>query len=305
MDRARQWVVATDVGGTKVATAIVSSAGERLSLREENISRTGLAGSLDQLERLFREAGAEAESQAIAWGVAVPGIWDPVQEKVWAPNVPGWDWIGLRKLLVDRVGVPVFIESDRTAGLLGEAWLGCARDCPNCIYLIIGTGIGMGVMCDGHPVSGAHSVAGAVGWFLMPALFGEQKTSLTWEEAAAGPALAGRFTAISGAEEDPPAIFAMARRGEKDAIEAVRQTATYIGFGICNLIAAFDPSLIVFAGGMRNGLDVMEPTIRQTIRQHAQPVSGKMVRLAASDLGYEASLLGAARICFQKRKSKN
>ncbi|HEY2932502.1 MAG TPA: ROK family protein [Acidobacteriota bacterium] len=302
MDTVRQWVVATDVGGTKIATAVVSSSGERLCVHEENISRTGLEASLDQLVRSYQRATAETTSAVMAWGLAVPGIWDPAEERVWAPNVPGWDWIPLRRLLTERLTVPVFIESDRNASLMGEAWLGCARDCINCIYLIIGTGIGMGVMCDGRTVSGAHSVAGAVGWFILPALFGEKKIPLTWEEAAAGPALSRRYADVSGRREEPRSIFDRARQGENEALEVVRQTATYIGLGLCNLIAAFDPELIVFGGGMRHGLDLMEPTIRRTIELHAQPVSGKKVRLAGSDLGYEASLLGAARVCFEGLK---
>lgn len=295
-----RWIVSTDVGGTKVATALVSSAGEIRGLCQEAVSQQGAAASLDQLVRLYQLTARQVRTggEPVGWALAVPGIWDARQGRAWAPNIAGWDWIPLREALADRVAVPVFVESDRTAALLGEAWRGEGADCRDFLFLIVGTGIGLGALCSGKVIVGAHSVGGAVGWFLVPALFEEAKNPLTWEEAAAGPALSGRYRTQTGEARDAQAIFALAEQGEQAAVIAVRQVAVYLGIGISNLIAAFDPELIILGGGVSRGFQLMESTIRATIDTYAQPISSKRVRLAASRLGAEGPLLGLASAGF-------
>ncbi len=294
-----EWMVATDIGGTKVASALVSRQGEIHALRQEPICREGLESSLEQLLRIYHQVGAQkADGSVIGWALDVPGIWDAGRQEVWAPNIPGWDWIPLGRLLAEKVSVPLFIESDRTAALLGEAWKGEGRNCSDFLFLIVGTGIGLGALCAGKVVVGAHAVGGAVGWFLLPALFGEEKNPLTWEEAAAGPAMAARYARMTGIEADAKAVFVRAEQGEQAAREAVRQTAVYLGFGIANLIAAYDPELIILGGGISQSFNLVEGTIRQTLDAYAQPISSKKVRLTASKLGSEGPLLGLASIGF-------
>ncbi|HEY3128700.1 MAG TPA: ROK family protein, partial [Acidobacteriota bacterium] len=294
-----EWMVATDIGGTKVASALVSREGKISALHQEPISGTSLESSIEQLVQVYRQVSARRMGgNVVGWALDVPGIWDSGRQKVWAPNIPGWDWIPLGHLLAAKVSVPLFIESDRTAALLGEAWKGEGANCADFLLLIVGTGIGLGALSAGKVVSGAHAVGGAVGWFLLPALFGEEKNPLTWEEAAAGPAMAARYVRMTGTHADAKAVFLRAQRGEQAAREVVRQTAVYLGFGIANLIAAFDPELIVVSGGISRGFNLVEGTIRQTLDAFAHPISSKKVRLVKSKLGSEGPLLGLASMGF-------
>lgn len=291
-------MVASDVGGTKIASALVSSDGEIHGLSQEPVVANGLEPSLDQLVRIYRHVAAAAPSPAVGWSVAIPGIWDAETGLAWAPNLAGWDWIPLAGLLAERIDVPILVESDRTAAVLGEAWKGEGQGSRDLLLLIVGTGIGLGALCSGKIVSGAHGVGGAVGWFVLPAMFGESANPLTFEQAAAGPALAERYARRSGEIADAAAIFERAAQQEEAACEAVRQTAVYLGLGISNLIAAFDPEIIVLGGGLANGFDLMAPVIRETIDRFAQPVSGKKVRVVQSRLGASGPLLGLAALVF-------
>jgi glucokinase len=298
--RSDEWILASDIGGTKIAAALVSSEGNIEAFHQETISHEGVESSASQLVRIYRIVAEQASGEVTGWALAVPGIWDARQQKVWAPNIPGWDWIPLPKLLAEKVRVPVFVESDRTAALLGEAWKGEGQGCSDFLFLIVGTGIGLGALSGGKVVSGAHGVGGAVGWFVLPALFGESKEFFMWEEVAAGPAMAARYCNVTGETIDAGTIFERAARGDSNAKDVVRQTAVYLGLGIANLIAAFDPELIVLGGGVSSGFHLLEPDIRRTLDVYGQPISSNKIRLTASRLGPEGPLLGLASIGFQE-----
>ncbi len=110
-------VLAVDLGGTKIAAGVVDSKGVLRSRVEEPVDKS------DPIAQIIRIAEAK-DIDAI--GIAVPGL---VRRDgtVWAPNLPDWESIPLAKMLKKKLRVPVFVESDRNAAVLGEAWRGAAR----------------------------------------------------------------------------------------------------------------------------------------------------------------------------------
>ena len=97
----------------------------------------------------------------------MPGIVYHDSGKVWAPNIPGWDHFPLREQLEARTPLPLLLESDRSAYVLGEVWCGAAKGSQNAVFLAVGTGIGAGIFIDGHLCHGCEDIAGAVGWFAL------------------------------------------------------------------------------------------------------------------------------------------
>jgi glucokinase len=147
-------IVAMDIGGTKIAAGVVDRRGTIRRRVEEPVD-----GSVDQIVRIIESLEASPE----ATGIAVPGL---VRRDgtVWAPNLPGWEDVPLARLLKRRLRVPVLVESDRNAVVLGEAWRGAARGKRDVVALIVGTGIGAGILSGGHIVRGAHELSGCAGW---------------------------------------------------------------------------------------------------------------------------------------------
>ncbi len=143
-----------------------------------------------------------------AAGVVVPGIYTPRTGRAWAPNLWGKDEVPLLAELVPRLPVPVVVDSDRSGSVLGEQWLGVARDCTDVVFLAVGTGIGAGILSHGRLVRGRGGIAGAVGWFALDPRWREDYGCMGGFEAeAAGPALARRFGAASAeavADGGPP-----------------------------------------------------------------------------------------------------
>jgi glucokinase len=284
-------VLAIDLGGTKTAIALVDETG-RISEKTKLPSAPTFEGTLAQIV-------SRLTSSPTAVGVIVPGIYDARTGAVWAPNLWGTAFHPFRNALSARVNVPVAIGSDRTGSALAEEWLGAARGMSDIIFLAVGTGIGAGIIAGGRPIEGAHGIAGAVGWMTV----GDRWTPAYaerggWETEAAGPAIARR-AGMATAED----VALAARNGDATAQEALRTTAEYLGLGVANLIAAFDPEIVVLGGGVMEAGDLLVDRIRAHALAWTQPIAAGRVCIERTRLGEDAGLLGAARLAWLATRS--
>lgn len=290
-----RYAVGVDVGGTKIAAAVVDSNGTILRKIKLATDRGDRDRSVSQVALAAREAVAVAGlewARIAAVGVDIPGIYYPKTGKVWAPNLPGWDHIPLREYLEAQLPRPVVVDSDRSAYVLGEQWLGAARGFEDVVFVAVGTGIGAGILAGGRLVQGAEGIAGAVGWFaLNPAKKEIYQQVGGWEGESAGPAVARR-AGTATAEE----AIERARRNDAAACLAVAEAAKYLGMGIANLVSVLNPEIVVLGGGLMQAGDLFLEPIRREMREWAQPLSGAAVRIEMTQLGEDAGLLGAARL---------
>ena len=280
-------VIAIDLGGTKVAAAHVDADGNMRARSEEPVDAKDV---IAQIVRLAKSAG-----DADAIGVAVPGL---VRRdgSVWAPNVPGWDRVPLAGELNKRLAIPAFVESDRNAVVLGEAWRGAARGKSDVIVLIVGTGIGAGILSAGRLIRGAHELSGCAGWMVVTDETNDATASSgSLEALLAGPALARACNAPHAAEAAD-----RARRGDPHARIVFDRAAERLGFAIANLVSLFDPEVIVLTGGIANAGDLLLSVARAAAASRAQPLSFPSVEIVISTLGTEANLLGAARLALER-----
>lgn len=259
-------VMAIDLGGTKIAAGVVNSKGTIKKRLTEDVDKTA---AIEQIERIVTGTGEEID----AVGIAVPGL---VRRDgtVWAPNLPGWDHVPLAKLLRKKTGLPVFVESDRNACVLGEVWRGAARGKTDVVALIVGTGIGAGILSNGCIVRGAHELAGCAGWMVVMDETNEFSTRLgSLEALAAGPSLARHKD--------------FGRVGQS------------LGLAVANLISLFDPQMIVLTGGVTQSADKFLDILIQNARRRAQPLSANQVEIVVSTLQSDANLLGVAKLAME------
>jgi glucokinase len=179
--------------------------------------------------------------------------------------------------------------------VLGEAWLGAARGLRDVVYVAVGTGIGAGILSRGEVLAGAHGIAGAVGWLALDpdwqAAYGDTGC---WESESAGPAIARR----AGAADASAAVRA-ARDGEPSACAALDRAIRYSAMGVANLISVLNPEAVILGGGVVQGAgDLMLELIRTEVRRWAQPIAASRCRIALTELGEDAGLLGAARLAL-------
>lgn len=312
-------VIAIDLGGTKVASAIVSERGDMLARDHVLIGARGgrdvATIVIEQCEALLSQSSG---TMLHAVGVTVPGIYRPDRGTVWAPNIHGWDDYPLRDELAGALGrdVRVVIDSDRAAYILGETWHGTAAGARNAIFLAVGTGIGAGILVDGRVLRGHADIAGAIGWLALDRPFldryaacgcfegnasGPGLATVATEVMAAAPEYRGELRAIAPNDLTAHDVFAALDRGDAVAARVVAEAVQFWGMAAANLVSLFNPETIVFGGGVFGPAVRHLDRIRDEAARWAQPIAMQQVRFVASALGGDAGLYGAARLALDGR----
>jgi len=309
-------VLAVDLGGTKLAAALATREGKLIRRQSVSVDLGSPLAPVKQIVGMAHEfTGTERSQNLLAGvGVAVPGL---VRRDgtVWAPNLPGWKKMPLALRLKSALGVPIAVESDRNAAVLGESWRGAARGKSDAIVLMLGTGIGAGVLSGGRLVRGAHELSGCAGWMVVTGGYDEdvQRTGQL-EAYAAGPAIARAAKkelsrGIASLLEEIPAgaisaneVAEAARRGDVLSIEVFLEAGRLLGYGVANLVSLFDPEVVIIGGGLARASDLFLAALRKSMKEHAQPSSGKIVRVVVTGLGGDANLLGVARLAWETKQ---
>jgi len=313
---------AVDVGGTKIASALFTRAGEISAKDKIAIDKSGgdaAAGQVgDKIEALAKAARA-AGGRLAAVGISVPGIAFSASGKVWAPNIPGWDQYPLLDKIKGRGQVPIVLESDRSAYVAGESWRGAAAGARDAVFLAVGTGIGAGIISGGRILHGHEDIAGAVGWFgLNPVYKPAYETMGSFEAEASGNSVArkarerleqGRGSSMldlaGGRVEAVTAeiVAEAARRNDPLALEVVAETVTYLAMGIANIVSILNPEVVVVGGGLFQAADVFLDPVRREFKRWAQPLAARKVRIELSSLGEDAGLYGCGKLAWDRREA--
>jgi glucokinase len=203
------------------------------------------------------------------------------------------------------------MEYDGHTAVLGEWWMGAGRGHRYIVNVIIGTGVGGGMILDGHLVRGINRLAGAVGWFAFDPTNVPSDIHInslgSWEACIAGPGIAERAknlleeqakfgTKNSKLSKNPDAreVFTLAIQGDPLAQKIANEEAVLIGLGLANITSMVNPEIIILGGSVGANANFLIPQIKETIEKWAQPISGKSVEIVSSFLGIDAGLFGAA-----------
>jgi glucokinase len=312
-------VLGIDLGGTKLAAALFSKTGEYLEKKIRYLEkRSGPAvGALITAAITELLSRAEQLKQFVTGvGVSIPGIYYARTGRVWAPNIPGWDnyplLTELQELLKNRK-IPVTIDSDRAAYILGETWLGKARGCRNALFVAVGTGIGAGILIDGQVLRGHQDIAGATGWMALDRPYvPKYKSCGCFEYYASGAGLAR--AALEFLQANPgyqgtlchktveqltgKDIFAAYANGDPIATKVMDQAIQFWGMAVANYISLFNPEKIILGGGIFGPAAQFLDRIVAEARFWAQPIAMQQVKVEVSALGDDAGLIGAARLAM-------
>ena len=295
-------IIGLDLGGTKLYGAVSDIVGN--ILYEQEIKNHGKSGEacFDMLailvDRLIDES-SQIGTNLLGIGIDVPGrVQLETGLVVNAPAVNMKDF-PLKERLESKFGYPVFVDNDLKQASLGEAWFGPGKNYRNVILLAIGTGIAAGAVIDGIPLRGAHQRHGELGW-MVPGLdfLGRKYVGFgALEIEASGPGIVNRASRLLHGtkneilleELDSEFVFKAARRGEAWAEQCVAETVDYLAVLIANIMAFYDPDIIILSGGVSRSSDLLIPPIMKLIEGCVltQP------NLVPSSLGYKAAVLGA------------
>ncbi|ESY06285.1 glucokinase [Mesorhizobium sp. LNJC399B00] len=305
--------LAFDLGGTALRGALVESDG-RIVAHASAPTLAG-AGSEAVIGQIVALAGTllreHPQANVAGIGVGAPGPLDPKAGIVIAPpTLAGWHDVPLIDILGRHFGLPVRLENDANAAALGEWRFGAGRGSGSLVFVTVSTGIGGGVVADGHIYHGRRGLAAEIGHMTIT---GEGDRCFCgaigcFEAVASGTALGRRATRLTAPGDgsllrrlsndgDVSArhVVEAAKAGDANALDLIEAEAQWLGIGFTNLLHLYSPDLIVMGGGLSNGFDLLAPSIRAVIQQRAMPAY-RDVPIVQAELGDRAGLIGAASL---------
>jgi glucokinase len=257
----RDFVLAIDFGGTKVAVATADTAGD--ILKQERLATHASQGAQQLLARttacahaLIEQARGEGGGQCIAVGVATPGV---VHDNgvLLSPNIPGWERVPLRETLRASLRIPtVVVANDVKAAAMAEVLWGALKGADPAAFLSLGTGIAAAIVIGGRVVAGAHGASGEIGYNLRSVLdtSGAAHGRAPLEEAIGGRFIGERASLLLGEPLSAAAVFAHSdARARFLVAEMLAELATHVA----NLAILIDPARIAVGGGLMSSGDVI------------------------------------------------
>ncbi len=315
-------IVGVDVGGTKVYAAEIAVDGSVVSLARH--TTPGRRVEVDLLEDTLVAAVTEvaAGRRLGAVGLAAAGFVDAPGERVmFAPHLP-WRGEYVRERLTKRLGVPVFLDNDANCAARAESRFGAAREASSALVITLGTGIGGAIMIDGAVFHGRHGMAGEFGHMqVVPDGHScECGRRGCWEQYSSGNALVRFARARIGQEPtvlsdmcggdperlDGPMVTLAATEGDLVARQAFVSVGEWLGVGLANLVAAFDPEVIVVGGGVSAAGDKLLDPARAALARSLVGASERDVPpVMQAQFGPEAGVVGAADLARKRLQRLN
>ncbi|NNF13558.1 MAG: ROK family protein [Gemmatimonadetes bacterium] len=315
-----RWVLGVDIGGTNLVVAAVPYAGGEIgALRTQPTQpERGAEASVNDIESMAEEVIAEASPEGglddfVGVGIGCPGPLDLDQGIILSTPNLGWDGYPIRGRVGEAVGLPASLDNDANCATYGEWWQGAARGLTSVVGVTLGTGIGGGLITEGHLVRGASGSAGEIGHMTIQ-VDGRQCGcgNLGCLEAyASGPniALRAREGLDAGAESilselvagdldriTAATVHEALTRGDRYAGEVIRETARYLGVGIANLVNLFNPEMVVVVGGVTRADRHLFDPLRSEVRKRAFASAVNACEIVAGALPQTAGVIGAAGI---------
>jgi glucokinase len=314
----REAILSLDVGGTTIAGGLVTAEGQVLVQVQAATHARRPGTALETLHALLEGLLATASAEGIrvlGIGAGVPGAVDAEAGVVGADvqNVPELACLPLARTLHERFGLPAFVDNDVNTLALGEWTFGEGRGARSLVLLAIGTGVGGGIILDGHLVRGATGYGGELGHvsinFDGRSCFCGGRGCL--KAYVAGPDIAAearerlnqapdsRLLALAGG--DPAAVtaalvFRAAELGDALAGVLVDEVCQALGAGLGAIVNGLNPQVVLVTGGVAESLKPLEASIRRWAGRYAFARALAVARISVLPLDKRATVRGGAAL---------
>ncbi|MFF2517589.1 ROK family protein [Streptomyces sp. NPDC058086] len=306
-------VAALDIGGTKIAGALVDGRG-RILLRAQRATPAQEDGDtvMGAVEEVLGElTGSPLWSRAGTVGIGSAGPVDASAGTVSPVNVAGWrDYPLVERVRAATGGLPVELIGDGVAITAAEHWQGAARGHDNALCMVVSTGVGGGLVLNGQLHPGPTGNAGHIGHISVdldgdPCPCGSRGCV---ERIASGPNIARR--ALEGGWRPGPdgdtsaaAVASAAREGDPVAVASFERAAKALAAGIAATATLVEIDIAVIGGGVGKAGDVLFEPLRKALADYATLSFVQRLTVAPALMGTDAGLVGAAAAALSRQPS--
>lgn len=308
-----KYYIACDIGGTQIRVAVFTENNIEPTA-QKRIPTRGPGTAVERLIGLIRELWPQDGSVA-AIGAAAPGSLDPETGILYiAPNIPGWINLPLRRQIEEAFPTtPIAIGNDANMALLGEWRYGAGKGHSNLLFFTVSTGIGGAAIIDNHLLLGQHGLGTELGHVQVmeggPMCGCGQRGHL--ESISSGTAVA-RYVAEKLKEGAPSCLSIDAKPTSRDvaiaafsgdalAIQAFEHAGHYLGIALADFLHIFNPSIVIFGGGVSLTGDLIFAPMRAALETHLMsPQYLNDLKIVTVQLGDDAGLVGAYVLAQQR-----
>jgi len=311
-------IIAVDIGGTHLRAAAYESDNTQPIHHERVKTQANEPGVYERLVKVI-ESVWPADGNVDAIGVASPGPLDPHSGYILAtPNIHEWQNFPLTPKLSDHFKIPAFLDNDANLAGLGEWKFGAGKGYHDVLFLTVSTGIGGGVIINDRLLQGAHGMGAELGHVILDpngpicscGFYGHL------ESFSSGPAIV-RYAlaemesgARSGMKNDvnltARQVADAAKQGDALAISAYRRAGEYLGIGVASFLHTFNPSIVIFGGGVSQVGPLLFEPFNISLRKHVfHPRYLEDLKIEMAALGDDAGLLGALALAQVKLQTAN
>ncbi|MBN2305143.1 MAG: ROK family protein [Anaerolineae bacterium] len=310
-----EFIIGVDLGGTQMRAALFDTELNMLKrVADLTHAELGPERGIERLLGVIAQVAPDNCESVMGIGVSAPGPINPHRGTITAPpNLPGWERIPMRKRIQERFDCTTYLGNDANVAALAEATRGAAQGYRYVVYLTVSTGIGSGIIDDGHLVLGSEGLGAEAGHTILVVNDGRVSDL---EEEAAGPAIAEKAVARlqAGAESrirelvdgDLEQVTAQivgqaAAEGDPLAIELIRHAGFLVGLGIVNMMHLFNPQIVVVGGGVSKTGDLLFEPMREAVKRYTlDPAYYADVPIVPAGLGDDVALVGAGALVLTR-----
>ncbi len=301
-------IIGIDLGVNYILSVMTNFAGEiiwekRIDLQPAQNSPVQRIADLESLIQETMTNAPQTVRGIIGIGIGVPGIVNYEQGLILsAPNLE-WENIGLREIIEQRFGIPVFIDNEANAGAIGEKWFGAGKRADDLLYISAGTGVGAGIIINNELYRGSKGLAGEIGHMTVsldgiPCSCGNTGC---WEEYSSEKALFRYLKDYMDVEA--LTIFDVVEKaitGDELSRKAFQYVGKYLGIGVANLINAFNPQLVIIGNSLPLAGDILMDELRREAFKRCFASKYFSVKILSSQLNMHACAVGAAALVISR-----
>jgi glucokinase len=311
-------VIGIDLGGTKICGAIASFEGDiiskyTISTKAEEGEKAVLERIITVIEKVIEESKLDKD-EIISIGIGSPGPLDAKEGKIiTTPNLPFKNF-NIVKPIKDKFNIPVYLDNDANAAAIGEYVFGAGKGTDSMVFITVSTGIGGGAVLNGKVYRGNTCNALEIGHMTIEKN-GPRCNCGNYgcaEALASGTAIArfakeavekGETTSLSSFEKITAyEVFKEAEKGDSVAKSVLNKALNYLGICVSNIIASFDPEMVIIGGGVSKGGAIVFDKVKDVVQQRCFKVMWENTKIVPAALGTDAGVIGAVALAIMESK---
>ncbi len=313
------FAIGIDIGATKIASVLLSETGEPVDTSQMlTLPDEGMKAVFDKVADQILDLAEQKPGAVVGVGIGSPGKVDSSRGVVYDAVNLGWKEANLVEEISSRIGpsLPVWIQKDTNLNALGEYYFGACQGRTDFVYLGVGSGLGAGIISNGHLITGGDWYAADVGHLSINpdgplCVCGGHGCA---ELVASGPGLVrvaqGMLANSSAssiltdqAELTPADVLDAADKGDPLALEALTEVGRVLGIVMSACTAILNPSRFVIGGGLGlAGFDFILPTIQEEMMRRTIPNHRSQTDIVRSQV--ESPAIGAACLVWYALSGK-